>query len=71
MQHERNLQEQTHTIDQQKQDRTLLVKKGDRPEKAREGMLLFDGDCLCVRHNDKWKIVGSVIQTEEEEKEDT
>lgn len=52
---ERTRDLQTQRVDREKQERPLIVPEGERPEQGRNGTLLFDGRCLCIRFNNQWK----------------
>ena len=54
MKHERSLKKQTETVDKNKQDNTLIVEEGIRPEGIRDGSYLFDGKTLLVRYKEEW-----------------
>ena len=54
----RNFPEQTRTIDEQKQDRTLLVE--GKPEGIRDGNFLFDGEIFYIRSQGNWVAIGKV-----------
>ena len=65
MKHERSLQEQTRRIDEQKQDRTLLIPKGQRqPEGIRDTNFLFDGVKFYIRYKGEWHAIGGTDTTD-------
>ena len=62
---ERTRDTQTQRVDREKQGRTLIVPEGKRPEKAKNGVFLFDGKCFCIRSDNKWETLADISATDD------